>query len=153
VIFSSAGGCGGSTATDLFGGTDASVSSDGGGSGEGGASSDGGSTSLDGSAGACFDSGGILLSSMKTCTTTSDCAVAQHVASCCGGILYVGVTSAKAAQLVVCEDAWDKSIGKCQCRPEPTTTENGDQVQSADEVRVDCTNITNGFGVCRTRKR
>jgi hypothetical protein len=147
-------GCGGSTNTGLFGGGgDASVSSDGGAS-DGGSTGDSGPTVTDaGAAGACFDKTGNLLTSMKKCAAPIDCKILAHTDSCCGSLLYVGVSAGKAAQFAVCEEAWDKSLPACGCAAGPPRAEDGNEVQGQADVVVECVDVQGGLGVCRTKKK
>jgi hypothetical protein len=126
--------CGGSTATDS--GRASSSSSSGASSSSSGGSSSGGSSSGGSSSGgvdagadagylACMDAQGHISTDMKTCQTDNDCVIKQEMTDCCGTILFVGLSTSRAAAFTACETAWEAHFPGCGCASGRTSTEDG----------------------------
>jgi hypothetical protein len=127
----------------LFCLTDASVASD------GGEDAGGGDAAADASYGACFSSTGTLSSSLKACTSSSDCGYVRHMVSCCGAIEIIGVAAANVGEVTACVQAWQAHLPACGCGSNGVTTEDGKSDADGAAPLVDCVPINSG-SFCQT---
>jgi hypothetical protein len=157
-----------STVAACSGGTAFIGSSDGG--ADGGASGDGGSladaqahdsglpdsslfdASADGGYLACMNDQGQIDASFKSCASSADCVVDKQGLSCCGTLLYVGVSAASLAEFNACDASWEAHVNynQCECAAGETKAEDGNFVTDATKVQVQCANIVAGVGQCMT---
>ncbi|AUX24261.1 uncharacterized protein SOCEGT47_047980 [Sorangium cellulosum] len=118
------GGDGGSAASAGGGGDGGSAASAGGG-GAGGESSHGLT---------CHDSSFPVFS--KACEQASDCVVLEHIASCCGDILLVGVDADDRDAFELAEAICAATYPPCDCAAGPPLAEDGKALDNPSEAAV-----------------
>lgn len=112
---------------------------------------DGGVTDGARDAGTCFDSGGVVPTSMKRCGTDADCTTGDHTINCCGSHVVTGVSKSEDARFISCEKSWDASLPGCGCPAAPTQTDDGKTIVDPTKVVVHCAGSGGGAtGVCQT---
>ncbi|WP_437576217.1 hypothetical protein [Sorangium sp. So ce887] len=124
------GGDGGGAASSGAGG-----SGGGGGDGGGAASAGAGGSGGEGSHGlTCRDS--IFPGFSKACEQASDCVVLEHITSCCGDVLFVGVDAEDKGAFESAEAACAASYPLCDCPTGPPVAEDGKPLDNPSEAAV-----------------
>lgn len=90
--------------------------------------------------GNCFDNGGKLLDSFKSCTTADDCVVHRYQANCCGTEYAAGVAKTQLAAAKQCTDARTASFPGCGCAQLPADADDGSKDESSGTAQVTCRN-------------
>jgi hypothetical protein len=80
----------------------------------------------------------------KACAVASDCFIADHVVSCCGTQIAIGLNVSTMTAFVAAEQACQAAYPSCDCDVTPTMAEDGrSSVDGAITVQCD-------QGLCRT---
>jgi hypothetical protein len=98
---------------------------------------------------ACVDSSGAMPISLKTCTSSADCAIRTRQSDCCGSEMVIGVRADVAEPFATCEAERRKGLPLCDCLSQPTRAEDGREI-SGFTVKVHCTDFTGSGGICKT---
>jgi hypothetical protein len=131
-VWLTAAACGGHTFVGVS--TDAGSSDDA--SSDGGASdaASDGAADATGSGNACAK----LSNLVDTCNSDTDCVAVPHQTDCCGSIMYIGINQTFRNEFQTLEAKNSEACGKCQCRSQPLTTQDGHTVSDASKVGVHC---------------
>jgi hypothetical protein len=108
--------------------------------GSGGSSSAG--TSSGGSAGepiVCEGDGSTIATIDKSCETSLDCVLVNHVVDCCGSILIMGINAAAVRTFQAAETQCTAGQPVCDCAPQGTNLEDGTWIGiGSTNYDVDC---------------
>ncbi len=79
----------------------------------------------------------------KRCVAPSDCAIAQHMVSCCGTMIAIGLANTSIAAFDSAETACAAGYPGCGCASLPTAAEDGrTEVDGTIEVTCDAGSCT-----------
>jgi len=73
----------------------------------------------------------------KHCTAPADCAIVQHMISCCGTMIAIGLAKSDAATFAAAETDCEAGYPGCGCASQPTAAEDG-RTQVDGTIQVDC---------------
>ena len=86
----------------------------------------------------CMNGSGTVDSSVKSCSSDTDCTIQPEQTDCCGSLLFVGVAAMSAQQFQVCEVAWAEQYPKCACAAFGKTEDGKATNISGNQVQVHC---------------
>jgi hypothetical protein len=93
---------------------------------------------------ACESDGTTFPALEKACVEATDCFIADHLVSCCGTLIAVGLNTTSQSAFTAAETTCADAYPGCECAEEPTAAEDGrTNLDGAIAVRCDA-------GLCRT---
>lgn len=112
------------------------------------------STCADGStgpSGACFADAGALDPSLRACTTSADCTIADLPEDCCGRVHAAGVSTSSTSTAKACGDAKNASCGARGCFTQGTVADDGSSDLDGGSPTGATVSVTCTHGICTTK--
>lgn len=72
----------------------------------------------------------------RSCTTSADCVLVQHVTSCCGSTLVMSIASSAKSSFASAEKACDAQYPACGCASQGIDVEDGTLINSSEQNLV-----------------